>query len=67
MDAIKLRGRVRPDGQLELPVLPAELPEGEVELILLYEKKPMARPSPLSWPSLDGGRYLKETLRREEI
>ncbi len=69
--AIKLRGKIQPDRQLQLPVLPPELPEGEVELILLYDRKQLneetALLSPLSWPVLNGGRYLGGTLRREEI
>jgi len=71
LEAIRLKGKVKPDRRLELPSLPPELPEGEVELILLYEKKPtreeQERISPRSWPVLDGGRYLGGTLRREEI
>jgi hypothetical protein len=71
LGATKLKGRIQPDRRLELPVLPRELPEGEVELILLYERKQIserpALPSPLSWPVLDGGRYLGGMLRREEI
>jgi hypothetical protein len=71
LEAIKLKGRIQPDRQLELPKLPPGLPEGEVELILLYERKPTreggAPLSPLTWPALDGGRYLGGTLRREEI
>ncbi len=68
LEAIKLKGRIRSDRRLEVPRLPPGLPEGEVELILLYEKKkdqPLL--SPLAWPVLDGGRYLGGTLRREEI
>jgi hypothetical protein len=71
LGAIKLKGRIQPDRQLELPVLPAELPEGEVELILLYERKQIGEKtallSPLSWPVLHGRRYLGGMLRREEI
>ena len=55
----------------QLPELPPELPEGEVELILLYVREPTTETvlplSPLSWPVLDGGEYLGGTLRREEI
>ena len=71
LEAIKPKGKVRPDRQLELPELPLGVPEGEVELILLYERRPdreKAKPlSPLSWPTLDGGKYLGGTLRREDI
>ena len=63
--------RIRPDRQLELPELPPDLPEGEVELILLYERERVTEAvpplSPLCWPTLDGGKYLGGTLRREEI
>lgn len=71
LGAIKLKGRIQPDRQIELPELPPELPEGEVELILLYERKQVSETdallTPLSWPVLDGGRYLGGTLRREEL
>ncbi len=71
LEAMRLKGKIRSDRRLELPGLPPELPEGEVELILLYEKKSdrkEKRPtSPLDWPTLDGGRYLGGMLRREEI
>ena len=71
LQAIKLRGRIQTDRRLELPRLPLGVPEGEVELILLYERKPTGEDeailSPLAWPVLDGGRYLGGTLRREEI
>ena len=69
--AIRLKGKIQPDRRLEIPSLPPDLPEGEVELILLYERKPVTEadvlPSPLSWPVLDGGRYLGGTLGREEL
>lgn len=71
LEAVKLRGRIRPDRRLELPELPPDLPEGEVELILLYERKPtreQTKPfSPLLWPTLDGGKYLGGKMRREDI
>ena len=71
LGAIKLKGKIQPDRRLEKPKLPPELPEGEVELILLYERKQVSETeallSPLSWPVLDGGRYLGGTLRREEL
>ena len=71
LGAIKLKGKIQPDRRLEIPSLPPELPEGEVELILLYERKQVSETeallSPLSWPVLDGGRYLGGTLRREEL
>ena len=70
LGAIKLRGRIQSNRLIELPRLPLDLPEGQVELILLYPSKSIreeTRPSPLDWPILDGGRYLGGTLRREEI
>jgi hypothetical protein len=71
LEAIKLKGKIRPDRQLELPELPPGVPEGEVELILLYERKSTEEQtkalSPLLWPTLDGGRYLGGSLRREDI
>jgi hypothetical protein len=71
LEAIKLKGKIQSDRQLLLPKLPPELPEGEVELILLYERKPAKEEKPLlsalAWPVLNGGRYHGGTLRREEI
>jgi hypothetical protein len=70
LEAMRLKGKIGSDRRLELPGLPPELPEGEVELILLYEKRGQGRKkqtSPLDWPTLDGGRYLGGMLRREEI
>ena len=71
LEAIKLKGKIQPDRRLEIPGLPPNLPEGEVELILLYQRKQVSETdallSPLSWPVLDGGRYLGGTLRREEL
>ena len=69
LQAIKLKGHIRPNRQLEIIEEPVELPEGGVEVIVLYPqpfKKP-ERPSPLTWPTLNGGRYLGGTLRREEF
>jgi hypothetical protein len=71
LEALKLRGIVKPGRQLELPTLPPELPEGEVEVILLYHRRHgeevSAPASPMAWPSLDGGQYLGGKLRREEL
>jgi hypothetical protein len=71
LETVRLRGIVRPGRRLELPQLPAELPEGEIEVILLYERKANEERviplSPLAWPTLDGGRYLGGSLRREEF
>jgi hypothetical protein len=70
LEALRLKGKVKPGRKLELPELPPELPEGEVEVILLYEKRAKKGPAPLSpleWPALEGGRYLDGTLRREEL
>ena len=71
LEALRLKGKIKSDRRLELPSLPPGLPEGEVELILLYKKKTdeeeKEQTSPLTWPTLDGGRYLGGALRREEI
>jgi hypothetical protein len=71
LEALKLKGIVKPGRQLELPKLPPELPEGEVEVILLYQRgrseEGTAPSSPMAWPTLDGGRYLGGKLRREEL
>jgi hypothetical protein len=72
LEALKLKGIVRPGRQLELPTLPPELPEGEVEVILLYKRKrnneeEVIPSSAMAWPVLDGGQYLAGKLRREEL
>ncbi len=71
LEAVKLKGVIKSDRQLTLPKLPTELPEGEVEIILLYERKPVNRQiatlTPLNWPVLEGGQYLGGALRREEL
>lgn len=71
LQAIKLKGRIGPDGHLEILDEPAGLPEGEVEVIVLYSTaqpgEEVARLSPLAWPVLHGRRYLGGRLRREEI
>ena len=71
LEALKLKGIVKPGRRLELPKLPPELPEGEVEVILLYERKhneaEVAPSSAMAWPVLDGGQYLGGKLRREEL
>ena len=71
LQAVRLRGYIGPDRKLEITESPDELPEGDVEIILLYpnsqsDRKPK-RPSPSTWPVLNGGRYLGGTLSREEI
>jgi len=76
LQAVKLKGRIGPDGRLEILDWPAGLPEGEVEVIVLYSPvqpgEQAARPSPLAWPALnlpahDLGRFLGESLRRKEL
>jgi hypothetical protein len=70
MEAIKLKARVGPDARLEwLEPLPS-LPQGEVEVILIYERKQGPKAGRLSsseWPVLRGGRYWGGTLRRAEM
>jgi hypothetical protein len=70
LEALRLKGIVKPGRELELPELPPDLPEGEVEVILLYEKRAKEGITPLfplKWPALNGGRYLGGALRREEL
>jgi hypothetical protein len=71
LEAIKLKGRVDADTQVVILEAADHLPEGEVEVILLYEQVALpsepVKLSPLDWPSLDGGQYLGGTLRRQEI
>ncbi len=70
MEAIKIRARIGPDAKLELLEPLYELPRGDVEVILLFARKPtqpMKQTSPMSWPVLNGGRYLGGALRRSEI
>jgi hypothetical protein len=71
LQAIKLNGHIGSDGKLAIIESPVGLPGGDVEVIVLYpqpeDNKEQRRPSPLTWPTLDGGRYLGGTLRREEI
>ena len=70
MEAIKVKARIGPDAKLELLEPLYELPRGEVEVILIFTRKP-AQPAltipAAQWPSLNGGRYLGGTLRRSEI
>ncbi len=73
MEAVRARVRVGAGSKLEL-ISDVDLPEGEAEIILLYDKSgeigegPRGTGlSPLNWPTLDGGRFLGGTLRRQEI
>lgn len=68
MEAIKRRARVR-HNHLEWTDASPDLPDGDVEVILLYTKQEAA-PSALSvteWPVLDGGAYRGGTMRREDL
>ena len=67
MEAGKLKARVR-DAHLEwVDTLPA-LPDGDVEVILLYQQQEKRAAIPATeWPSLKGGKYLGGSLRREDI
>ncbi len=71
LQAIKIKGHIGPDKKLEIIEDLLDIPEGDVEVIILYPQKlsdgEAKLPSPLTWPTLDGGRYLGGTLRREEI
>ena len=69
LKAIKLKGHIGPDQKIEIKEHPSNLPEGDVEVILIYNKNQSIKKhlSPLNLPSLNGGRYLGGSLRREEI
>ena len=69
---IKLKGYVGPDRKLTITESPSELPEGNVDVILLYprgenNKRTRSLLHPSMWPTLDGRQYLGGTLSREEI
>lgn len=68
MEAIRQRARVR-GGHLEWVDQPPTLPDGEVEVILLYtkEEKPSDQARSVSeWPVLNGGTY-RNAFRREDL
>jgi hypothetical protein len=69
LKAIRLKGHIGSDRKLEITEDSVELPEGDVEVILLYGEsvKGVGRPSPSTLPTLNGKRYLGGSLRREEI
>jgi hypothetical protein len=71
LQSIRLKGRVSHDRKLEIVDSLDKLPEGEVEVILIYHQSPIhkkiERLSPSKWPSVNGGRYLGGKLRREDI
>lgn len=70
MEAIKVRARIGPDSKLELLEPLYHLPEGNVEVILLFPRALAQDVKPVSvaqWPILNGGRYLGGSLRRSEI
>jgi len=67
MEAIRVKARVGPNREWEWVEEPPELPEGEVEVILLYEQgRDGSGTPPSEWPVLDGGKY-EGSLRREDI
>jgi hypothetical protein len=70
LQAVRLKGHIGHDRALKIMENLSDLPEGDVEIILLYhqdrsDKKDKLSPS--MWPVLDGGRYLGGSLRREDI
>ncbi len=69
IQAIKLKGHIGPEQKIEITENPSELPEGDVEVILLYHQNQSfkKRPPPLTLPALNGGKYLGGSMRREEI
>ncbi len=73
MEALKLKARIRPDGTVDWPDLPTDLPPGEVD-VLVYpvESAPeksdeTEKTSASDWPRLKGGSWKGESLRRAEF
>jgi len=75
MEALTLKALVRPDGTVEWPDLPEDLPPGEVEVTVQYssseESAPQENPQEdqlaTEWPRLKGGRWKGNSLRRTDL
>ena len=69
LEAIRVKGQVESDRQIVVTDPDVKLPRGTVELIILYERptRTEAVRSALNLPAFDLGRFLGESLRREEI
>lgn len=75
MEALTLKALVRPDGTVEWPDLPDELPPGEIEIIVQYSSHEETAPEERSeedqlateWPRLKGGRWKGKSLRRTDL
>jgi len=81
MKAIKLTAHVRPDGTLDWPEPPSNLPAGDAEVLLLVptaSERAMSSSEALStepsedvlatnWPRLRGGNWSGGALRREDL
>ena len=69
METVKLKARVCEKSRLEWVDPQPDLPEGEVEVILVYSKvsRQTGKVSEAEWPSLHGGRYRGGSLRREDL
>ena len=81
MEAMRFRVRVGPDGTLDWPESPPNLPAGEAEVILLVPSAPPQEASPsepsssepstdalaTNWPRLEGGNWTGGALRREDL
>jgi hypothetical protein len=66
MESIRLKGRVRRGGRLEWDEPAPELPQGNVDVILVYRDASEGTPG-ASLPVLDGGRFLGGSLRRTDM
>lgn len=65
---IKIKGYIGSDQKIAIKEPSSNLPEGDVEVILVYNKNQnIEKLSPLTLPSLNGGRYLGGSLRREDF
>lgn len=75
MEALTLKALVRPDGTVDWPDLPEDLPPGEIEITVQYsspeesapEEAPEGDQLATEWPRLKGGRWKGKSLRRTDL
>ncbi|PSQ66109.1 MAG: hypothetical protein BRD53_00895 [Bacteroidetes bacterium SW_7_64_58] len=75
MEARTLKAFIRPDGTVEWPDLPEELPPGEIEVTVRYssfeesdsDEDRGEDPLATDWPRLEGGRWKGKSLHRTDL